>query len=129
MIRIEHIDGYLAGGFHTDWQDRVKAAIPNKYFFDPRYYQWLNQNILTLVEREALDKCGIVFAYLEMSNPRGFGLAAEVGYAARADKPIILVNEWGSKYGWLSKFAHAEQFSDFDEGLTYLKKLFEGGAI
>ena len=85
---------YLAGGFHSGWQDRVKQDAPQHEYFDPakdadqRFaYRWTAQEI------EAVKWCDMVFAYFEATNPSGRGLAKEMGWATILDKPVIYIDE------------------------------------
>ncbi len=84
---------YLAGGFHTGWQDIVMEDTGGHTFYNPSKdsrqlcsYQFTSDDI------EAIDRCDLVFAYFEESNPSGIGLAIEVGYALGKGKKVILVD-------------------------------------
>lgn len=82
---------YLAGGFHSNWQDEVMAQAPQHTYFNPivhadqRFaYRWTQQEI------EGMKGCDLVFAYFELDNPSGRGLAKEIGWATILDKPVII---------------------------------------
>ena len=77
---------------------------------------------------EAIRRSDWVFAYLEASNPGGYSLTLEVGYAKALGKRIILLNEKetdsvASRYlGMLSATADVKVAS-LDEGIAFLLKL------
>ena len=62
---------YLAGGFHSGWQDLVKARTSNLGFFDPREYKLDTAELYTAWDLNAIRESDWVFAYLEKSNPGG----------------------------------------------------------
>jgi len=85
---------YLAGGFHSGWQEEVKKIANKHTYFDPmadadqRFaYKW------TLQEIEAMKTCDLVFAYFELENPSGLGLAKEIGWATILGIPVWYVDE------------------------------------
>ena len=85
---------YLAGGFRTNWQERVKDEAAQHQYYDPKTeadqnfaYRWTNSEI------EAMKSCDLVLAYFELSNPSGLGLAKEIGWATILNKPVIYVDE------------------------------------
>ncbi len=85
---------YLAGGFKTNWQSKIKEQFENDFiFFDPRTHN-LKQYINYLAwDKHFLSNCDIVFAYMEKTNPSGFGLTLEIGIANALNKTIILIDE------------------------------------
>jgi len=85
---------YLAGGFHSNWQDEIKQRCPEHTFFDPRTdadqkfaYRW------TIQEIEGMKISELVFAYFEIDNPSGLGLAKEIGWATILGIPVWYVDE------------------------------------
>jgi nucleoside 2-deoxyribosyltransferase len=85
---------YLAGGFHSGWQDKIKSALPQYNYFDPmndadqRFaYRW------TVQEIEAMKTCDLVIAYFERDNPSGLGLAKEIGWATILNIPVWYIDE------------------------------------
>lgn len=89
---------YLAGGFHSGWQDRVRAEAPNLTFYDPADRD--PDVDLALEEFGTWDlhhvrECDLVLAYAERTNPSLIGLAVEVGFAAGVDITVVLVLEDG----------------------------------
>jgi len=85
---------YLAGGFHSNWQDEIKAKCSKHTFFDPHIdadqrfaYRWTPQEI------NGMKTCELVFAYFEIDNPSGLGLAKEIGWATILDIPVWYIDE------------------------------------
>jgi nucleoside 2-deoxyribosyltransferase len=86
---------YLAGGFYSDWRERIKEGAPNHQYIDPEFdYVPKQQSIMTYTQADlsAIDESDMVVAYLT-NYPKYGGLAVEVGYAFAKGKPIILVSE------------------------------------
>ncbi len=84
---------YLAGGFKSGWQDKVKLAVPQVSYFDPRSHGLIHRSEYAAWDLQAIESSDCVFAFLEQSNPGGYALALEVGYASAMDKFVILVDE------------------------------------
>ena len=114
---------YLAGGFYSGWQDKVMAYAPKHIYFDPRNdadqrfaYRCLAQDL------EGMKNCDIVFAYYELTNPSGLGLAKEMGWATLLDKPVIYIDE----HDRLNEFLCAcskRVYHSIDEAMKYLASL------
>jgi nucleoside 2-deoxyribosyltransferase len=120
---------YLAGGFNTDWRDTVKTLKfktwhpENLEFFDPKLKpdkHWFEYGTWDV---HFIKQCDIVFAYMEKTNPSGYGLSAEMGYAKALNKTVIFVLESGhekEKYlQFLKQFADVV-YETLDEGIEYL---------
>jgi hypothetical protein len=120
---------YLAGGFQSGWQDRVKIAAPGLRYFDPRWHVLTKHNQYTFWDLEALRRCDWVFAYLEASNPGGYALALEIGFANALGKKIILVDEKSSTDAtakrYLSMITECSNvhFQRFEDAVEFLQKL------
>lgn len=96
---------YLAGGMKGfAWQDEFINAFPEHEFLDPRSWQVENmhENDYTKLDLEAIDQSQLVIAYMDSSNPSGYGMAFECGYAAGKGIPVLFVdalrNDWRRKY-------------------------------
>ena len=72
---------YLAGGFQSGWQDTVMQAVPSLDYLDPRSHGLKSKTEYTAWDLEAVRRSDCVFAYLEATNPGGYALALEVGFA------------------------------------------------
>lgn len=114
---------FLSGGTHGDWQDQVKKAFANEYFFDPREASSMKtMREIAELERSWLDKCDIVFFYFEKSNPSGLGSAFEIGYCISKGIPVIMVDEKMTSHSeWLSVHCNIV-CNSFENGIVELKK-------
>jgi Nucleoside 2-deoxyribosyltransferase like len=120
---------YLAGGFQSGWQEKVKLAAPQFKYLDPRSHGLGNNAEYTLWDLEAIRRCDWVFAYLEATNPGGFALALEVGYAKALGKRVIFVDEKSlsdqhtGRYLTMVGATSDVNFDKLDEGVEFLQKL------
>lgn len=89
---------YLSGGMQSGWQQVVTQAVPRHTYLNPCEHGLSEPSQYTLWDLMAIDASDLVFAYLEEGNPSGFGLCIEIGYAKKAKKYIVFVNENTSKY-------------------------------
>lgn len=87
---------YLAGGFISGWQDVAMTACPDADYLDPRTHGLTEPSTYTAWDLNAIRECDIVFAVLEVTNPGGYALALELGYARSRGKYVILVDEKSS---------------------------------
>jgi nucleoside 2-deoxyribosyltransferase len=121
---------YLAGGFRSGWQ---KDVITRHEIIDPssKNETGMNMRAIGVWDKAAIQKSNMVFAYMERSNPSGFGLACEIGYAHALGKTVILVLEkHHEKHSdrsleFLTCFADYV-FDNFHDGLCCLNDLPEG---
>jgi len=118
---------YLAGGFYTGWQDRVKECLAGlAEFYDPRD---ANQNCLadlSIAHREKAKVCDYMLAYFEKDNPSGLGLAKEIGMAVAVGKArIFFVDEHPRINGFLAALS-TYIFSDLGAALERLEKELQG---
>lgn len=138
---------YLAGGLNDfDWQNKVISSIkdenkPNKkeindnkrfVFYNPREHMLTNSREYTIWDLFYVQKCDILFAYMQKENPSGFGLTLEVGYARALDKPIILVDEKSvddenfKKYFKIVRESSSIVFNNLEDGIKFLNNLKNG---
>ena len=119
---------YLAGGFQSKWQDKVKEAVPGFRYLDPRSHRLTDKQQYTLWDLEAIRQSDWIFAHLEASNPGGYALAAEVGYGSALGKRIIFVNEKrenaeARRFFELISAACDVELPNLTEGIAFLEKL------
>ena len=120
---------YLSGGHRSGWQDFIVRSAGRFEFIDPSKNGLSDSKAYTSWDLYSIDKCDIVFAYFESTNPSGYGLALEVGYAAAKVKHVIFVDEKSesdqnlSKYIKIIREASDAVFESIDEGVNYLKSL------
>ena len=129
MLRARPDAIYLAGGFQSGWQGRVKAAVPQFSYLDPRAHGLANKAEYTVWDLEAVRRCSWVFAYLESTNPGGFALALEIGYAKALGKRVIFVDERSAsdpqigRYLTMISAASDVVFNNLEDGIDFLQKL------
>jgi nucleoside 2-deoxyribosyltransferase len=116
----------LAGGFHSNWQASVRQAVDAEWL-DPSTHDLSDPRAYTAWDLQALRSCDVVFAYLERSNPGGYALALEVGYAAASSKPIILIDQHddGSRARYFEMVRQVATFNcmSLADGIEALKRL------
>ena len=120
---------YLAGGLASDWQDIVREACPSLIYLDPRCHGLVDEDQYTLWDLEAIRHCDILFAFFEESNPRGYNLSLEIGFAKALGKRIIYVDEkfaanpQTQHYTSMNRACADVNFTSLDKALEFLKQL------
>lgn len=84
---------YLAGGFKSGWQALVVKQLPAYDFFDPSQHNIQDAAEYTRWDLDAIRRCDVVLAYMEPTNPGGYSLALEIGFAHALGKTVILIDE------------------------------------
>lgn len=121
---------YLAGGFSSNWQQDVidsLSSYESLIFFNPREHGLKNSDHYYFWDTLHLEKCDVIFAFLEESNPLALGLIFELGYARGLHKKVILVDEKSNKnadYAKQFKFARESVdvvFDNLEDGINFLK--------
>lgn len=116
---------YLAGGFSSDWRDKVKQ-LNNVKFIDPKEkeqkkeFNWQEYCVWDL---HYIKHSEICFVYMERNNPSGFGLSVEIGYAKALGKTVILVLETGhekDKYLLFLKGVADVVYDKLEDGINFL---------
>ena len=120
---------YLSGGFRSNWQERVINELNGKFiFFNPRDHQLVDSKEYTCWDNFFVRNCDILFAYMESSNPSGYGLTLETGMAKALQKTIILVDERsGSDQDFENYFQIVRNsadvvFESIEKGMRFLNK-------
>ncbi|RME04380.1 MAG: hypothetical protein D6816_09775 [Bacteroidetes bacterium] len=126
-LRAESLRIYLAGGFHSGWQEGVQQQVEQVSFIDPRSHGLKDERQYTTWDLLAIRRSDVVFAYAEASNPALYALSLEIGYARALGKHIVLVEEHPSEqrrryFGMLRACADVT-FSSLNEGVQYLRSL------
>jgi hypothetical protein len=111
---------YLSGGFHSGWQDILIGRYPQYKFFDPRKHGYTDEKDYTRWDINHIEKSSLVFAYAERNNPSLFGLSFEIGYASAIGKPILLIDENGSRHLGICRASAKKIFTDLDSALEFL---------
>ena len=85
---------YLAGGFRSNWQAQVAARLATSFeLLDPSAHNIQDPVEYTRWDLEAVRQSDIVLANMEASNPGGYSLALEVGFAKAFGKRIFMVDQ------------------------------------
>ena len=108
------MEGYLAGGMRSTWQDKVKNEFPEIQWHDPREHGLSEPREYTAWDLDKVRSSAIVFAYFTKDNPSGFGMSAEIGYARALNKLIILVDEQDIKY-WAMVHEMCDYWTEYFE--------------
>jgi len=120
---------YLSGGHYSDWQKIVIQAANDFDYKDPSKNGLSDPRLYTEWDLEAIRSSDIVFAYFEETNPGGYGLSLEIGYAAALGKQIIFVDEKSLHSPDVGRYLKIVQetsnvvFGSLDEGIKFLKSL------
>jgi len=84
---------YLAGGFHSKWQAIAETKLHGFELLNPAAHAIDDPVEYTRWDLAAIRDSQIILANMEASNPGGYSLALEVGYAAALGKIIYLVDQ------------------------------------
>lgn len=116
---------YLAGGFKSGWQAKVVGQLPNYTFLDPSQHNIQDPVEYTRWDLNAVRACDIVLAYMESTNPGGYSLALEIGFAHALGKTVLLVDEIKdpsiSKYFEMVRQCSVSIFSNLGQAIEYLR--------
>jgi nucleoside 2-deoxyribosyltransferase len=121
---------YLAGGFKSGWQ---KNVVTYHKIIDPSIKDETGWTINQIGkwDKNGIQKSDILFAYMERTNPSGFGLSCEIGYAHALGKIVVLVLEKNHEkhsdrsLEFLTCFTDYV-FDNFHDGLCCLNELPQG---
>lgn len=120
---------FLSGGFKSNWQLKITQELANHFiFFNPREHGLEHSDFYTTWDVHYVKECDILFAYMEKSNPSGYGLAFELGLAYALNKTIILIDERSNsdltfaKYFKILYKPSGVVLDNLEDGVEYLKK-------
>lgn len=120
---------FLSGGFRSNWQTKVIEALAEKFiFFNPREHGLEPSDSYTIWDIHFIKECDIFFAYMEATNPSGYGLSFELGVAYALNKTIILIDERSGKDETFARYfkivykPSGVVFHDLNGGIDFLKK-------
>jgi len=125
---------YLAGGSRSNWQNDVIRGLAGWNIIDPRTHHLSDERAYTAWDLDGIRRSDWLLAYLEATNPGGYNLALEIGYAKALGKRIVLVNQKGMadpvarRYtGMLHACADAD-VNSLEEAITFFQRLPSRGA-
>lgn len=120
---------FLSGGFRSNWQLDVIQELSSQFiFFNPREHSLENPDLYATWDIHFIKQCDIFFAYMEESNPSGYGLAFELGLAYSLNKTIVLIDEKSKSDTTFAKYfkilykPSGAVLNSLSEGIEYLKK-------
>ncbi len=120
---------FLSGGFKSNWQLKVMEELGDKFiFFNPREHGLEHSDFYTTWDIHFVKECDILFAYMESSNPSGYGLSFELGVAYALNKTIILIDEKSGndkQFDRYFRILHRPSgvvLSNLSDGIEYLRK-------
>lgn len=120
---------FLSGGFKSNWQSKVIEELNDQFiFFNPREHSLEHSDLYTTWDIHFVKECDILFAYMEESNPSGYGLAFELGLAYSLNKTIILVDEKSKSEKTFARYfkilykPSGVVLENLSDGIEYLKK-------
>jgi hypothetical protein len=118
---------YLAGGMRGNWREKVKNEMPQLIYLDPCSHGLSDAVQYSAWDKQAVERCDMVFAYLEKDNPSGIGMCVEIGLCLGLYKPVIFVNEKKDRY-WdiVDQFVETSPWpsrllTNLDDGISALK--------
>lgn len=117
---------YLAGGFKSGWQAKVKEQLPYYEFLDPSHHNIQDAAEYTRWDLDAVRASDIVLGYMESTNPGGYSLALEIGFAHALGKTVLLVDEIKDpsvrRYFEMVRQCSGHVFITLAQAIEYLRK-------
>jgi hypothetical protein len=89
---------YLAGGMKDGWQEKATPLFKGHELLDPRSWSSSDPAVYTARDLEGIRKADCLLVHMSSSNPSGFGLSVELGYAYALGKLILFVDEIGGDW-------------------------------
>ena len=124
---------YLAGGFKSDWANKIRKCSDKIHFINPKDKEFENGERIVMNVNEYgkwdlhyIRKSDILFVYVERTNTSCIGLCCEAGYAKGLGKTVITVlepNHETIKDNYLSFITQVSDivFENLEDGVEYLK--------
>ena len=124
---------YLAGGFKSDWANKVKECSNNIEWVNPKdkEFEGSKRVVMSVDEYGKWDlhfikQSDIIFVYIERTNTSCIGLCCEAGYAKGLGKTVITVlepNHETIKDNYLLFVTQVSDivFDNLEDGINYLK--------
>lgn len=118
---------YLAGGFKSGWQARVIEKLPGFDFLNPSQHNIQDPAEYTRWDLNAVRSCDIVLGYMESTNPGGYSLALEIGFARALGKSVLLVDEISDpsikRYFEMVRQCSDHVFTTLGHAIDHLRKI------
>jgi nucleoside 2-deoxyribosyltransferase len=123
---------YLAGGFKSGWQNTVFRELSDFEVLDPSTHNIEDPAAYTEWDLRAVRECDVILANMEESNPGGYALALEVGYAKALGKRIVFVDQIHDpirkRYFEMIRQTSDRVFSTLADALAFIS-LEDGAAV
>lgn len=117
---------YLAGGFRSGWQSIVRSKLEGFELLDPGAHDIEEPEAYTRWDLDAVQEADIVLANMEASNPGGYSLALEVGFARALGKTIYFVDQIEdpstSRYFEMVRQCSDRIFKSLEKAIEYISK-------
>jgi nucleoside 2-deoxyribosyltransferase len=117
---------YFAGGFRSGWQAIARGILAGEFdILDPSSHNLQGVAEYTAWDLEAIRRSDLVLAYMEQTNPAGFALSLEVGFARGLGKLVVLVDDLDanrSKYFEMVRQVADRTFVDLMTACMYIKE-------
>lgn len=84
---------YLAGGFHSGWQEHAHRYLARFQVLDPSMHNLADPAAYTEWDLQAVRDCDVILANMESGNPGGYALAMEIGFAKALGKEVLFVDQ------------------------------------
>jgi nucleoside 2-deoxyribosyltransferase len=116
---------YLAGGMKDGWQDKAIPLLAGHNVFDPRSWSSPDPNIYTARDLAHIAQCDVLLVHMSSSNPSGFGLSVELGFAYGIGKTIVFVdeisNDWRTNYFGMHRQMADATFTSLEAAAEWLR--------
>lgn len=116
----------MAGGFRSGWQAGVIKQLPGYEFLDPSQHNINDPKEYTNWDLDAIRQCDIVLANMESTNPGGYSLALEIGFARALNKTVLFVDQIEdttvSRYFEMVRQCSDQIFKTLDQAVNHLSK-------
>lgn len=116
---------YLAGGMKDGWQEKVSPLLIGHELLDPRSWSDPDPAVYTARDLEGIHRADCLLVHMSSSNPSGFGLSVELGYAYALKKPIIFVDEirtdWRTGYFGMHRQMATRVFLSLEEAAAQVE--------
>ena len=121
---------YLAGGFNSGWQNDVAQQLSEFHLLDPSKHGLAHVTDYVLWDLNAIRSCDLVLANMEATNPGGYALALEIGFAKALGKKIVLVESHADpvreKYFEMVRQVVDERFTRLGDAIAYIRACADG---
>lgn len=113
---------------HSDWRFVVKEDLgrirTDIEWLDPMLNGLTEPKDYTAWDLDAIEKSDVLFAFYDDTNPSGFGMNLEIGFAYAKNKVIILVDETDNRYMGMARECATSKYKTLEDGIAALRKVW-----